>query len=637
MPEIDPHILNQILGELPKELAELIDLSAAPIYPCMAVLPMGFSWAFHLAHKAHVHIASSALPHVNLMQDRTPIPKLGAKGESNTTAMLIYADNNNHVGTDLDKVAADQDAVMGALHQRGLDTHDVTEAASLAESLGVRIDGMAGHVLPTPKRDWRLDRALSAICRGVKLSGQELQVVIGHVTVRSLLHRGLMGIIRYAYAFIEKNYTRRTRVWGSVLQELYHFRHLMVLGFGNFKQAWSDTIFCTDACLSGYAVMSSVQGSDTARTLGRHDERWRFRLGSGKHLAPRRQALDTSMVFEDPLTVKPEVDGEVMGHVEVDPRFPDVEPSVMSQEKWRRVWCCPVHHREPVHLIEARSILGAVKHIARDSRRHGQRFVILNDNMSVVLALQKGRCSSFSLLRLIRRISAHVLVSNIRLCARWVPSEWNVADQDSRRWEPKVGVRKNENSHRNLFESALLRDFSATHGIQTSSEEEGGGLHPRRGEGCKPPHAVVRSAPREGRAAEREKFVTSEIGEAEPGGPEEPLGKPQEAAAKGHPAQEEVRGSFAGDQGGAWTPGAEQRARAAKEGLLEQVGGLLQLRRPVRPRSVQRKGAGRSLVRLRGHPVPRRLRQQLRREADGGGRVRAPRVRQEPWLGFAGV
>ncbi|CAE7559605.1 ppt1 [Symbiodinium natans] len=333
-----------------EELAELIDLSAAPIYPCMAVLPMGFSWAFHLAHKAHVHIASSALPHVNLMQDRTPIPKLGAKGESNTTAMLIYADNNNHVGTDLDKVAADQDAVMGALHQRGLDTHDVTEAASLAESLGVRIDGMAGHVLPTPKRDWRLDRALSAICRGVKLSGQELQVVIGHVTVRSLLHRGLMGIIRYAYAFIEKNYTRRTRVWGSVLQELYHFRHLMVLGFGNFKQA-----------------------------------------------------LDTSMVFEDPLTVKPEVDGEVMGHVEVDPRFPDVEPSVMSQEKWRRVWCCPVHHREPVHLIEARSILGAVKHIARDSRRHGQRFVILNDNMSVVLALQKGRCSSFSLLRLIRR------------------------------------------------------------------------------------------------------------------------------------------------------------------------------------------------------------------------------------------
>lgn len=44
--------------------------------------------------------------------------------------------------------------------------------------------------------------------------------------------------------------------------------------------------------------------------------------------------------------------------------------------------------------------------------------------MGVVLAIQKGRCHSYPLLR-------------VRLSVRWVPSEKNVADKDSRRWEEK--------------------------------------------------------------------------------------------------------------------------------------------------------------------------------------------------------
>ena len=39
--------------------------------------------------------------------------------------------------------------------------------------------------------------------------------------------------------------------------------------------------------------------------------------------------------------------------------------------------------------IETRSILGAVKHVARDSRRHGKRFAISCDNMLVSLWLRR--------------------------------------------------------------------------------------------------------------------------------------------------------------------------------------------------------------------------------------------------------
>ena len=408
LPEIDPHLFKQVHGSLPAELAKVIDQHACPIYPCMAVLPMGFSWAFHLAHQAHVHIASSAIPHAGIIKDRTP--QLSSDISGSSTALLIYADNNNHVGVSKAQVRRDQDAVMKALHARGLDMQDVTEAASLSESLGVRIDGLDGKVQPTPKRDWRLDRALSACCRGVRLSGQELQVIIGHIAVRSLLHRGFLGVTRYAKG--------RAKLWGSVMQELYLFRHLMPFGVGSFKQRWASTQYCTDA--------------DLSRRLGRHDERWRFRVGDARTVAPRLQALSTDGVFSDPRTVKPDIDGEVEGPIEQDLSFPNVEKECMDSNRWRRLWRTPVCHREPVHVIEACSILGAVKHIVRDSRFHHQRFVILNDNMSVVLAMQKGRCGSFSLLLLVRRVSAHSLASGCRFYVRWVPSEWNVADKDSK-------------------------------------------------------------------------------------------------------------------------------------------------------------------------------------------------------------
>ena len=58
------------------------------------------------------------------------------------------------------------------------------------------------------------------------ITGEQLQVIVGHMTVRALLHRGLMGILRHSYVFIEECYEKRTRLWGSVVNELWMFRHL---------------------------------------------------------------------------------------------------------------------------------------------------------------------------------------------------------------------------------------------------------------------------------------------------------------------------------------------------------------------------------------------------------------------------
>lgn len=79
-------------------------------------------------------------------------------------------------------------------------THEVSEASTLAESLGVRLNGAAGEVSATPSRDWRLYRAIGALIHGGQaVSGEELQVIVGHITIPSLLNRGLMCVLRHSY------------------------------------------------------------------------------------------------------------------------------------------------------------------------------------------------------------------------------------------------------------------------------------------------------------------------------------------------------------------------------------------------------------------------------------------------------
>ena len=392
-PPIDACMLKDVLGYVPDEVRDLAGSEEAPIFPHMRVLPMGFSWAFHLAHEAHKTLACRTLPSASLLEDRRAAPVM-SKARTNS-AMLIYADNNNHLGVTRDRVESDQGRVLEALHEHGLDTHDHVYCTSLAESLAVRIDGLGGTVGPTAARDWRLDKALEACLWRPRLSGSELQVLVGHMTVRALINRGLMGLLRHCYVFIEECYDRRTRLWPSVVAELRWFRALMPLAVANIFSKWSGTVFATDACLTGYAVCAANMDAEEVRGVGQEDERWRFYRGEGEKLAPRAAALDTSAVFKDPVTVRPESTDAPQGSVNINPKFPEVPKEFLEGGRWRMLWNAPFSYKDPIHILECRSVLSTVKHVCRDSNLHGKRCLILNDNMGVVLALAKGRCSSY--------------------------------------------------------------------------------------------------------------------------------------------------------------------------------------------------------------------------------------------------
>ena len=625
LPMVDGLLLKEYLGFLPDEFTKLSDQFCSPIYPHLSVLPMGFAWAFHLAHEAHCHLARLCLPHVPQLRDRRSAPKLGRGEGSSVSAVMIYADNANHFGIDRGRVSKEQAELMKVLHTNNLDTHDIVDSCNLAESLGVRIDGIGGKVQPTPHRDWRLHRALQYLSARPVLTGEQLQVVVGHITVRSLLNRGLMGVLRRAYVFIEQSYHTRQRLWRSVAKEMDIFRGLMVLGCSDLRAAWDCQPLCTDACLSGYAVMESSLGQEVAAMHGRHDERWRFKRQAGLGLGPRARALnsavqngppkftnegdhkgvwgtqarnrpdggflDSADVFDDPLTVKPDINEPLEQVFVEDADFPEVISEHLGGSDWHLLWNTKIHHKELVHLIEARSVLAAVKHRARDSTRHGKRILIFNDNMGVVLSVQKGRSCSYGLLRLIRRIAAHCLASGIRLCVRWVPSEYNVADAPSRQWEqqkPKASGKAGGAG----FQSKCSGSFK-----QTNEEPR------QRDDGIqKEEREVAFEDGRRGRPSNYEPCV------------EEALGASEKEEREGKKSAKEVCSEIEGEH---WTngdPGAGERERAPAQGLCQEASRVLRVRGFASPSNFQRGRVGRGFVRLRRSHVLEWRRERCRPE-----------------------
>ena len=201
LPAVDAGLLRSALTHhLPDDVIDIIlNFGKDRVHPFLQVLPMGFSWAFHLAHEAHRSVALRADPAMLIVEDRAPVPSL----RGGRPAALLYADNANHLGVDRERVDAQREAVSREVNAAGLDTHETVEATNLGESLGVRVDGLAGHTGPTIEKDSRLDAVLEGLERRPRISGEQLRVVVGHMTIRALLDRNLLSILNHVYTFIE--------------------------------------------------------------------------------------------------------------------------------------------------------------------------------------------------------------------------------------------------------------------------------------------------------------------------------------------------------------------------------------------------------------------------------------------------
>eukprot|EP00971_Amphidinium_carterae_P216965 4306982-Amphidinium_carterae.1 len=181
-----------------------------------------------------------------------------------------------------------------------------------------------------------------------------------------------------------------------------------------------------DACMTGMAVGCRHVGTVESESLGTYNERWRF--VAEKDSQPRRRVLEHLGVD----SAKKMDDTELLELEHVELLSKDlVEPSAWST-KYRH----QLEHngKEPIHVKEAYASLSAVKHISRCKQLAG-KFVIFGDNMSVCLALQRGRSKDYKLLQVVRKVAAHQLSLGHLFVFRWLPSEVNPVDKDSRAFE----------------------------------------------------------------------------------------------------------------------------------------------------------------------------------------------------------
>ena len=96
-------------------------------------------------------------------------------------------------------------------------------------------------------------------------------------------------------------------------------------------------------------------------------------------------------------------------------------------DRWR--------YDEGILLLEARAIVKAAERIANSIPQSHCRSLILGDNMSVTLSFGRWRAREFKLLVQLRRVAALGLARGIKFYFRWHPSEFNNADEGSRRFD----------------------------------------------------------------------------------------------------------------------------------------------------------------------------------------------------------
>ena len=123
---------------------------------------------------------------------------------------------------------------------------------------------------------------------------------------------------------------------------------------------------------------------------------------------------------------------------------------------------------EDILILEARVLVKAIQRLAKTRLGACVRQLFLCDNMSVVLAFERCRSSSFGLLVQIRKFQAYVLASGIQVSVRWIPSELNESDEGSR-----LASETASKLATHLVDARLEREFVQAGFAQRNSPESG--------------------------------------------------------------------------------------------------------------------------------------------------------------------
>ena len=98
------------------------------------------------------------------------------------------------------------------------------------------------------RRSRRLKYALERALQARKVSGQQLERILGHTTFASLLECSTLSIPHTVYTFIRKHYDGTAHVWKSVREELQALLGVLPTMRAQLTRAWQTEVYSADAC-----------------------------------------------------------------------------------------------------------------------------------------------------------------------------------------------------------------------------------------------------------------------------------------------------------------------------------------------------------------------------------------------------
>jgi len=401
----------------------------AIVYPRIAVVPMGWSWAMWWCQHVNETLCDKAgLDPGQRLRDGQVVPK-------GNLWHVQYVDNLHIFGTNKEEVENQFWAAVKVMRDSGLTVHEIEVNEGEAEVLGWRVEE-SGLLKPTRKRLWRIRAAIRELLKRGRCSGQQLERLLGHITFVSLCRREALSVLGECYTYVKRHYTEVVPIWKSVRRELAKWDGISVMIFNNMRSGWGDTIYAVDASEWGLGVTTSPSTAQELQQLGAYVERWRFKDDQARNPRHFVRATDEEL-FEV---------ADVCGYDQgcnyfktVGYRTVDRSWQIVGRHRWRQQESMPVH--------EAQATLYGVRHILRKCSNFGKRHVILTDSMTAAVAIDKGRANSFRLRRVLQQLAALSLGSGCVFRSRWIPSEWNPADGPSRgSWSVSSPVRKFDDS-----------------------------------------------------------------------------------------------------------------------------------------------------------------------------------------------
>ena len=386
------------------------------VFPCIRVIPMGWSHALWICQRCHEVVVDSlkSIPPSLRFTDASPIPDM--KPFLHTE----YVDNFVALSQDVGLVGQLAAVVGDELNRRGLPTHPVEVCQ---DTLGWRFNESCPRVQMNPRRLWKLRLAILQLLQDGWASGKLVEKIVGHITFAALLRREILSCLQAVYVYIRKNYHVHSRLWPEVTRELRWVASLLPLIHRDLSAGWGEHVHATDASHWGRGVARAAIPAELVRHESKWHDKWRFSRAREHEV---QTGLDVGgKAFGDILEFeRDQLQQECEPIEELSPEFLD--------RQWHRVesnaWC----RHEPIPILEGRTIVWLVQHLARSQANHGKRHMIISDSMTAILALSKGRGHSKALNRVCRQVGALSLACGFQLHYRWVASELNPADAPSR-------------------------------------------------------------------------------------------------------------------------------------------------------------------------------------------------------------